>query len=60
MALVERQDKKGIEQLTRCDRLLLVHECPPCECTAQLSPLIFVVGGFFVVGIKKGPKKGPS
>lgn len=49
MPLVERQAKKVVAYIDRCDRLFLVHECPPCECTAQLSPLILVVGGFFVV-----------
>jgi hypothetical protein len=49
MALVKRQAKKVVAPISRCDRLFLVHECPPYECTAQLSPLILVVGGFFVV-----------
>ena len=49
MALVRRQAKKVVAPLSGCDNVCLVHECPPCECTAQLSPLILVVGGFFVV-----------
>lgn len=57
MALVKRQAKKVLEGVTGCDSMSSVHECPPCDCTAQLSPLILVVGGFFVVGIKNGPKR---
>ena len=59
MALVKRQAKKVVAPISRCDRLFLVHECPPYECTAQLSPLILVVGGFFCCGsgIKNGPRR---
>lgn len=48
MPLVMRQAKKVVAYISGCGTLVLVHECPPCECTAQLSPLILVVGGFFV------------
>ena len=49
MALVKRQAKKVVEPISRCNMWFLVHDCSSYECTAQLTPIFLVVGGFFVV-----------